>query len=662
MAIVLEKEDALGYVRRRVDPDGTQAERRAFEQQWLTSMGVYAGINFVADGNVIRPPTSFTQQKEAYNANLVLPKVMRFLAKLGSINPKTVVLPNSSTWEDLQSARLATQAYEHAQQVTKFREKKERALLQSVICGSGFMKICWNPARGAPDRIYQNQDGSVNPMVALDARLRAHHDRMGLFTDVYPGELECHVVEPWQMWWDPNARGGGFDDCHWVAVVHARPVDDIYTETGKRIEPDNDSLRGAEVYREIFAFMAAGQSGLAPVVHKPRIKDCTREIEMFVRPSRVYPKGRYIRVAGGTVIADRDNPYAASGSPIPFVKYDAFPCEFRFLGLSLVELMRSPQRAYNQSRSHAMNMQKTAGHAPVFLQKGSGITPVQYPGLHGLILEYNAGFAIPQFGSPPNMPPYIGQNGEIARSEMGEISAQTDPASSKLPGQLRSGSAIQAVQADANLILTPSAKKMMAADEAAGTMMLQLMGMFYDSPRLVTVLGPGGEIDPVFLTGADLRRHYRLKVVAQPGDLDSAESRTAQLMDAAQLGILDPKNPEHAILLLKGLRFHTSDDFVNAMLAQENAEERAIARIIQNPEEPEQVQPWFDPMLRAKLLERRLNSREFETYPPIVQTALAQRWAVFAQMLAERAQAQMEMMAQANGTPAEKGQASKPAS
>ncbi len=653
-------EDGLSFIRRRMDPDGTQAERRAFEQQWFTSLGVYAGITFVSENGLIRAPRSLNQQREAYNANLVLPKVMRFLAKLQSINPKVVVLPNSDLWEDMQAARLAEMAHAHARQVTHFEEKRARALQWSTICGSGFLKVCWNPARGLADRIYHDKSGLPNPMAAFDHDLRSQHERLGLFTDVYPGEVDVTVPEPWQLWWDPNARGGGFDDSMWAATCTARNVDEIHSETGVRVEPESGALRGAEVYREVFAFIASGQTGVSPVVHRPRINDCAREIEMFVRPTREYPKGRYIRTVGSVVIDDRDNPYAASGSPLPFVKYDAFPCEGRFMGLSLVELLRNSQKAYNSSRSHAMNMQKTAGHAPVFLDKGSGITPVNYPGMHGLILEKNAGSAAPIFGQPPNMPPYIGQNAEIARSEMGEISAQTDPASSKLPGQLRSGSAIQAVQADSNLILTPSSKKMLAADEAAGTMMLQLIGMFYDEPRLITVFGPGGEIDPRYLMGADLRRHYRLQIVAQPGDLDSAESRTAQLMDAAQLGILDTKNPEHAVLLLKGLRFHTSDEFVNAILAQENAEQRALQRMIDQPGYEEPVQPWFDPNIRAKVIERRMNSRQFESFPPLVQQTFAKRWGVYVQMLAERAQAQLETMQMANGAPAEKGQASQP--
>lgn len=655
-----EKESPVDFIKRRVEPDGAQAERRAFEQQWWASIAVYSGIKFVADGNSVRPSLNLLQQKQEYNANLVLPKVLRFLAKLQSINPRIVVLPNSGSWEDMQAAKLSEQAIEHAQQVSSWEDARDQALLWAVIAGFGIVKVCFDPHRGTANRIYREKNGQPNPMIRFSSELRSMYDRAGLFVDVYPGEVTSHAVEPWQFWWDPNGRSGGINSCQWVATVIARPVDEIWTETGVRVEPDSNTLRGAEQYREAFAFMASGQTGIIPNVLRPRMGDCAREIELFHVPSNRYPKGRRTRLVGAKVIDDGDNPYVACGMPLPFVKYDAFPCVGRFPGLSLVDQLRNPQRAYNESRGHAMNMQRTAGHAPIFLEKGAGITPARFPGVPGVVLEVPAGSRPPTFGQPPQMPPYIGQNAEWASREMGEISAQTDPAQAKVPGQLRSGSAIQAVQADSNLILTPTVKSMFKADTIAATMMLQLIGMFYEEQRVITVLGPGGEIDPKYLKGSDLRQHYRVKILAQPGDLESAESRVAQLMDAAQLKILNPENPEHQILLLKGLRFHTSDEFVNAILQQENSEQRAMARMVEHPEVEEPVYPWYDPMIRAKVLERRLNSREWELYPPQVQAVFMQRWGHYTQLIAERVAAQLEAQAQANGTPAEKGQASQP--
>lgn len=656
-----DPKDPRQYVLDRFDPDGTQAERVAFEQQWLTSIGLFIGAPFVQDGRLIRQPTSIKQQSSTYNANLILPKVMRFCAKLGSVNPTVKVLPNTDRWSDLQAAKAAEMFYEHARYVTRFKEKRARALLTAAIYGSGFLKICWRPDKGASDRIYIDRAGRPNPMVQFDASLRSQYERAGMFRDVAPGEIDGEVIEPWNFWWDPNARGGGIADCRWVSVVSARDVDEIYNETGVRVEPENNVVRGAEMYREIIAFLAAGQSGVAPMAMRPRVSRTAREIAFFSRPDRDYPMGRYIRLVNDQVIDDRDNPYTASGSPLPFVKYDCYPVEGRFIGISMVELLRQPQKAYNQSRGHMMNMQRTSGYAPVFLQKGSGVKASQVKGIHAQIFEYAIGSVPPQFGQPPSLPAYIGDNAMISKGEMNEISAQTDPANSKLPGQLRSGSAISAVQADSNLILSPTVEKMMSSDEDAGVMMLQLIGMMYDEPRLVTIMGPSGEIDPRYMKGADMRRNYRLRVIAQPGELESAESRTANMLDALQLGALNPQDPEHQILLLRGLKFHSGDDVVNALLVQTNAEEREIEKIIDSQGQyQDDIFPWFDITQRTKILERRMSSREFDIYPEQTKAALVDRWKRYASLIEERAKKQLEAMALANGAPATPGKASQP--
>jgi hypothetical protein len=655
------KQSGLDFVRERVDPDGESAERKAFEQQWLANLGLYAGIKFVADGGVIRPIRDPQLNREAYNAPLILPKVLRFLAKKAAVNPRVTVLPRSDQWEDMQASKLATMAHQHGVDVSRFKQAHQRAERWAAICGSGFVKVCWDPDAGEPDRIY-HENGRVNVLAMYDPAMRAEFERRSLFSDVYPGELAAHLVEPWQLWPDPNARDGGIDDCEWVCIRTARSVESVYRETGKRLAPDATAMRGAEQYREIIAFMAGGQAGVNPTVHRSRMAECVFQDEMFVRPNRDYPKGRYIRIAGTEVLDDRDNPYVAAGCPIPIAKVDCIPCPGRFWGISLVDALRNPQRAYNASRGHSMNLQATAGHAPLLLDKGSGIQPRSFKGVPGLVLELNANTRPPMWGQPPQLPPYIGQNAEVALREMAMISAETDPASSKLPGQLRSGDAIRAVQADQNLILSASVESTFDFIEKTGTMMLQLIGLYYDSPRLMNVLGPGNEIDPRYLQGADLRRHYRLKVLAQPGDLDSAESRDAKIMDAAQLLILNPQNPEDRLLMLKGLRFHTSDDYVNALLSQENSEERAIASIVESGGQVvPQVELWFDLELRAKLLERKLNSRAFELYHPAVQEQLRARWMQFTMLRQQQIAAAMQAAQLQNGAPRQPGVASQPA-
>lgn len=659
----LSNEGALGYVMEKVSIDSERAERRPYEESWFGDLAYFFGAHhFVPENGYIRPPKNLRRRKDFYQVNLILPKVMRAMSKVLGVEGTFRVMPKSGSREDRHAAELAELALEHVKSVTEFDVIKGRAMLWAAICGSGFIRPYWNPRAGTKRRIYL-QDDSDDP----DIRPRWDHDMArdkvlnGRFRDTWPGEVDATIIEPFQAWPDPQARGGGIKDCAWFATNTARPRDDIYDQYGVEVSADSSELRGAEVYREVFAFLASPLQG-TEIARRARTADLAREIEYIERPSRVNGDlGRHIIIAGGKVIKNDVNPYAATGNPLNVVKYDWFPCEGRFWGLGLVEQLRNPNKAYNESRTHMIAFQKRQGFVPTYIPKGSGVQPVQIAQMHGTILEYNASAGAPTFGQAPQMPPYIAGNAEIADREMSSIAAQADPQTSKLPGQIRSGVGIKAMQGDNNAVLTPVVSGMLQADKAFGTQCLQLVSLYYDTSRVMEVSGRARHLDVRYFTGPDLRSHTEVRLVAQPGRMDSVEASQATLIDAAETGFLDPTNPIDKVLFWKGMAFQNSDEWIEAQLQEDEAEERLIKRIIDDPEfEVTPPNEWMDPMIRSNTLERHMNSIVFENHPPEIAQRIALRWQGMREMMAARIQAQMEAQAQAQGTPAPKGEASQP--
>lgn len=661
--------DALQYVMDRLDPHGSQSERRRLEQLWFGNLSYYTGVPYFVPDPItggIRGPkrTKGSRRKTLHQANLVRPKVLRAIAKLEQVNPTYRVAPKSGSREDRHAAKLAELVFRHLWQTTKFQTKRRRALLWAAICGSGFLKISWDPEAGTAQRVWLKEDQDLPDVeAAIFPEIRQAREAAGRFEDTYPGEVDVEVIEPFHLWWDPKARGGGIDECDWVTTNSAVTVRDIKERWGVTVQPDAEDLTGVESWRNAYAWMAGG---LFSNIEAPKPRESNTAIvrEFFERPLKSNSfKGRHIVIAGGKVVKSGPNPYATTGAPLPFVKIDWFPEEGRFMGGSLVEDLRHPQKAYNEARSHTIDYQKTHGYAPTYLPKGGGIKPVQVVAMHGPIYEFNATVGQPVFGQPPNLPPYIAENASIARGEMDAIAAQTDPANNRMPGQLRSGSAIQQMQADNNAILTPISESLMEAVAEAGTQMLQLVGLHYDAPRVLQVTGKSGEYEVEHFVGADLRGQYSLQVVSQPAALESVEAKEAKLMDAVQLGILNPQNPEHTVLLFKGLNFHTSDEFINALIQQDAAEEREIKRMVDMPQYLPEAMPWMDPEVRSKTCERYMNSLEFEQLDPLVQQKIAARWQQWVQILQQRMEQQIAMaQLVSGGSPqaAPKGEPSQP--
>ncbi len=652
----ISEDGALNYVRERIRPDGTSAERRPLEEQWFGDLAyLYGRPNFVSDGSGLRPPRDPSFARKRYNANLILPKVMRSLAKISGISAQLAPLPMSTDRRDLQAARLSKQVFGHLQEVVSMRTKLRRAMMWAASCGSGFLRVSWNPRSGRKTRIFTGPDGRPDLRALLDENLMRQLEKDGHYQDLWPGDLELDISDPFQTWWDPAARGGGVGEARWMGTHVARPVDIAGDKWGITAAPTQADLRGVEYYRDILAFIA-GDDFRGMGIRSERA-DLTTETEYFEAPLKSNNhKGRHIVIVGDRVVVNDDNVYGW----LPYAKFDWFPVEGRFLGLGLVGQLRNPQRYRNEAREHTRRFLQTTGFAPLIVGKNSGTTVKQIPALHGLVIETDLSGPPPIFGQAAQLPPYVNQHTLDSEGEMDKIAAQADPTNSKLPGQLRSGVAVAAVQADNNAVLTPTSEAMLDSLAELGTKMLELAGTYYDEPRMMQVVGPDGAVEVRKFIGADLRGHYRLRVQAQPGALDSTESRQAKMYEAVQLGILDMKNPDDKILALRALNYNTSDDFMSALLQQEQEEWRTIDRMIETPDFFPMPAPWNDPQARARVLERFLNSAQFEQIDAVAQKKIVMRWESFVQMIQARMQAQAAMLEQAKGAPGQTGEPSKP--
>ena len=659
--------DAFQYVHHYVDISGDAPERRALERLWFVNKAYYAGAQYIVmDDGRLRIPRRKGKNREFFQANKILPKVVKATAKLHAINPDFVVAPISGEFEDIIASHTALKVWKHLRQTTKFQKQLRRALNEAAVCGTGWLKITFDPMKGVPNRIYTKRDGKTADLGPLfDPELRRQAELDGMFVDDYPGEVDVAVPSVFSVYWDPNARAGGVDDCMWMAEVSYKPIEDLVDAYGDLGFQGDDYERGAALYEENIANLASGLQGYNGLgtFAKSQLGTRCRVIEFWERPApRNKNKGRYILTAGNIVVRNGGNPYAASGSPLPYVPINWFPFEGRFIQLSLVEQLRPSQKAYNRSRSHAIEYEKTYGYAPVFVPKNAAIKAVSLTSVPGQVFEYEGTMGIaPTFGQSPKLPDYVGQNAAIASAEMDEISAQTSPAKNALPAGIRSGAAIQMVQADNNAVLTPISQALLESVAEAGTMMLQLAGLYYNSSRVAQIIGDGQDVETFSFVGADLRGHYKLQMRGEPTALESREAYKQTILDATTAGALTPQtNPRHRALIMKALRFDTAEEILDVETRQQQDEHRVIQRMLSDPMYLPRAAPYHDPEARLPVLEHFMNGPQMEKLDELAQKKLLLRWQEFTQILTQRRQAQMEAQKAMAGSPGEKGVASQP--
>jgi hypothetical protein len=649
-------------VKAYIDSAAVRSERRALEGSWFRNGAYLVGNQWILDDAEGFVPLDARKARSKHTANMILPKAMRATARLEGVNAEFRVLPEHDDRAARYAAKLGDLTMQHVMHATRFPDKRTTALLYAAMTGSGVFKVTWDPDVGDPERTYLDERENVPDFRPLmDPELRQAREAAGRFKDTRPGDINIDVVDPFCFNWDRQAND--IDHCRFVWTEQAVPVDLIEERWNKKVAPDAASLNGAEQYRKMFRNMIPGIANVFSTATADQ-GDTARVLEWFQRPSKAHPRGLYVLIAGNEIVECGDNPYAVTGSPLPFAKLDWFPCPGRFWGLSLVDQIKDAQRARNEGRTYQRAWLRTHGHGVTWVPKGCGVTASKLDPKFGMILEYNSTTTgQPIIGQAPNMPPHVFQTTEVAEGEMNTIAGQSDPTNGKhaYPGQLRSGDAIRAVQSDANSILTPTSMSMLAATAEVGKQALQLVGRYWTKKRIVQVVGKSMDIETKYVTGSDLRRQYNVRVIVQPGALDTIEAREAKLMDVAMLpGFLDPSSPSDKAMLMKGLHFHSDSEWMRQTIQQEEGEEREIERMIDTPEYAPRAMPFNNAQIRAKVLERFLNSREFETIDPLAQKKVFQRWQEFTQVIQAQMEAQMEMAAKMQGTPGQKGVASQP--
>ncbi len=454
--------DDIAMLEERVPTWDRQSSRVIFEQTWIKNLAYFAGKqHFALIGNqLVEIPAD--EHEIRYKANYIKPAVLRSVSKLLNMNGRFACAPQNGSPRSREIARTSDAVFDHQRTVTDYVEQKTMAYLWAANCGTAFIRNLWDPSKGDPDRFYwqSKDDKRVKPVIDMSADERVRKDREMEFDDLSPGEVTCEASSPFQIYPDracrdrlANARHitqAGWVSRDIVAEAFNVDIDDV---------PLADASAAATRYEEALAYMTTGSTGGAADMFIPtfEFENRTWLRQYWERPSRKYPKGRYVAAAGELVLRSTDNPYIGDKSGalhLPFVKIDWIPMPGRFWGLALVDDLTSPQFRHNESRARMFEFERIHGRVITFVPKGSGVPPGELTLRNGGVYEFNAQMGAIQFSPAPQLPKEVAENAMICKSEIADLSAGGDVDGAKMPAQLRSGEAVQQMLAEKDIILS----------------------------------------------------------------------------------------------------------------------------------------------------------------------------------------------------------------
>ena len=191
------------------------------------------------------------------------------------------------------------------------------------------------------------------------------------------------------------------------------------------------------------------------------MEDAVVVIERYERPSKEFPCGRLVTVAGDKLLYVGDLPYKNGEKQtytFPFVKQVALSQAGCFFGISVIERLIPVQRAFNAVKNRKHEFLNRLSMGIMTVEDGSvDVDDLSEDGLSpGKVLVYRQGSKAPELMSDMTMPSDFNEEESKLLNEFVIVSGVSDVTSSQSNASLSSASALELLieQDNARLVMT----------------------------------------------------------------------------------------------------------------------------------------------------------------------------------------------------------------
>jgi len=255
---------------------------------------------------------------------------------------------------------------------------------------------------------------------------------------------------------------------------------------------------------------------------------------------RTYDGWRCVVVAGNRVLMDKMGDELWSHGQHPYDRY--VPVETgEFYGHALVEDMLPLQRSINRILARIEQNIDLIGSPILKEDARSGLSRTQITNQPGQRLPVQQGGMV-EWMNPPQMHPQMGM--DIIRlyiTEMERISGLSAIVRGASPTGRNAQGVIDSVQEAAFVRIRKSLRNLSRAIGSAGEKMASMIVEFYDTPRMVSLVGPSGEktskalrSDHFYLPSEDGAAPMRFQLLIDAGE-SSSQSRGQRIAEADAL-------------------------------------------------------------------------------------------------------------------------------
>ncbi len=504
-------------------------QRETLERQWKLNLAFYKGKQYVFYNRKSRRIESLPTDdgdKPRYRVRLVsnqiAPNTQSLLSRLVKSKPQFFATPGQSSFEAQKATEVAENLLDYWWDAFSLTEKREEAMMWSIIAGNGFWKITWDDQAGEGMEVMINPlDGEpiVDPMVKHF--FEKNLDELGIDSDeferrIYQGEIRVDVMSPFDVLLDDSASV--FEDCKYAFCIHPMSSDEIFERYGVRLKPNAVNRYPDETLPGAFGNLDSKTQENVRVVYYG-----------YFLPGPKYPDGRFVVFTKSPNVILYDAPWPYPFKQLPLVKFPGLRIPGQLWDTSVVEQAIPLQKELNRTLSQMIEYKNLTLKPQMLAPVGS--LRQRITDEPGAIFEYNpvAG-KVPESIPIPSLPPYVFEHLQDLGNRIKDVFGLNEIVEGSVPPNVEAGVAIDLLQEAATDRLAPQIMLMEKALERCGNLMLQLAQEYYQEPRTMIIMGSGSKPKVEKFEDADMIAGVSVKVEAGSGLPRTRAGRQARVM------------------------------------------------------------------------------------------------------------------------------------
>lgn len=506
-----------------------QSERTPFELQWRLNMEFIKGNQFLTINPQLKtieevPRLDWYQEREVFNQIATI--IETRIARISRQKPLMKVRPSTTEPNDISASKVSTGLLLTKWHDDKMGEKYDDLIAWMEHTGSGVLKVVWNPDAG---RKIGELEGTI----------------------IREGDSETIVVSPFEIYPDSNHRNSMKET---KSIIHAKafPVSEIKEKYGVDVEEE-----------KVEATTMQSQSGLGGVGYNAisyrskteQLKGHAIVKEYWERPSKRYPNGRLIVVAGDKTLFAGELPYMIGddGEPdLPFIITPCIKIPNQFWGVSVTERCIPVQRRYNALRNRKAEYLNLVAIGQWYEPEGSIDDDTELNNEPGNRIRYQAGLARPEPVQFPSLPNSFEMEESSLLRELTSISGVSELSRySEAPTGVKSGVALSITNEQDDTRISMTTSRVAEGSKELGKYWIRLYKQFADEPRILRNVGESKEVDVQYWT-ANLLTSEDIIVENASALSETPSQRRQMVFDLMGSGVFN--RPDNNPYSLEGAR------------------------------------------------------------------------------------------------------------